>query len=224
MNHSPRCGTTSYEEHSASQSIRRRLSTTNENARALTLSSTHISRPARERRADVGTPISTHKDWQQEDELQYFKFIHVLRSSLSRYRLLKRMIAPLSRKEKEGYLFVSVPDDAPTLCHISYTSGPINKRPQQVHWRCRRRLILIKDPGQRRVSNPSRLETLIRIELSEYSRVEGRCKGSFELSPGTALQAIERWRRWSDLQPYDADGLLKQNISSEAWLDRWLGI
>ena len=235
MNHSPRCGTTSYEEHSASQSIRRRLSTTNENARALTLSSTHISTPARERRADVGTPISFQEDWQQEDELQYFKFIHVLKASLFLPELLKAMIRPLYRKEKEGYLFASIPDDAPTLCRLSHTSRstsrPIYKRLQEYRARCRRRFILIEDPGQRRVSNPSRLQRLIQIELSKYSRGEERCNGCgcnhcewFELSAETALEVIERGRRWSDLQPYDADGLLKQNISAAAWLDRWLGI
>lgn len=152
-------------------------------------------------------------------------------TSYSIHELLKRMIAPLSRREREGYLFVSVPDDAPTLCRISYTSGPIHKRLQHAQRQCRRRLVLIEDPGQRRVSNPSRLQRLIHIELSEYSRVEERCKGCvrkhsdwFELSTGTALEVIERGRRWSDLQPYDADGLLKQNVSPAAWLDQWLGI
>ena len=234
MNHSPRCGTTSYEEYSASYPSRRKLSTTNEHARALTLPLTYISRLAREKRADVGTTIPTHKDWQQEDQIQYFKFIHVLKAKLSlEEQLLQKMIKPLNPRERKGYLFISVPDDAPELCRISYTSGPIHERLQQTSRYCQHRLTLVEDPGQRRVSNLSRLGGLIYTELSEYSRVEKMSKGCgmkhkhlewFEISTETALEVVERGRRWSDLQPYNADGLLEQNISPAAWLNRWLGI
>ena len=250
MHHSPRCGTTSYEEYLASYSTRRNLSTTNEYAQASTLSSTHISRPAQETRADVRTTIPTHKDRQQEDELPYFKFIHVLKAKLSAHgtvgfvhaprnsqlslneQLLKTMIEPLNPRERKGHIFVTVHDDAPELCRLSRTSHPIHvhERLQQMYRCCHRRPTPVKDPGQRCVSNISRLERLVHIELSEYRCVEERCKGCgkkrrewFELSPEKALEVIERGRRWLDLQPYNADGLLEQTISPAAWLNRWLG-
>ena len=91
----------------------------------------------------MGTTIPTRKDRQQEDELRYFKFIHVLKAKLSAHgtvgfvhasrnsqlslneQLLKTMIEPLEPREKmEGYLFIFVADDAPGLCRISSTSGP----------------------------------------------------------------------------------------------------
>ena len=244
IGHSPRCGTTSYEEYFASYSTQRNLSTTNDYAQTSTLSSTYISRPAQAKMADVGTTIPPHKDRQQEDEIRYFKFIHVLKAKLSarwyaprnsqlslNKQLLRTMKMPLTRLEKnEGYLFVSQRDDAPELCRISYTSGPVHERLQQYYRQCKSRLTLINDPGQLRVSNPSRLQRLVHIELSEYRRVEEICKGCgrkhrewFELSPEKALEVIERGKRWLDLQPYNADGLLEQTITPAVWLNRWLG-
>ena len=100
---------------------------------------------------------------------------------------------------------------------------------QHFYRSCQRRPTLVKDPGQRRVSNLSRLEKLVHIELSEYQRTEERCNGChgkhsewFEISPEKALAVIERGMRWLDLQPYDADGLLKPTISPAAWLNQWL--
>ena len=246
--YSPQCGTTSYEESLASYSTRRGLSTTNVDTLASTLSSTYISRPAQDKRADAATPIPTHKDREQEDEVRYFKFIHVLKAKLSAHgtvgfvhasrnsqlslneQLLKTMIKPLKPNEREGYLFICVADDAPEMCRISFTSHNIHARLRYIYRSCKRRLTLVKDPGHRRVSDMNRLQKLVRIELSEYQRTEERCKGCsmkhnqwFELSPEKALAVIERGMRWLDLQPYDADGLLKQTITPAAWLNRWLG-
>ena len=254
MNTSQNCGTTSYQDNPdspASNIVRTEPWTGNETrtthnldtTSTLSFSSPSISavdKVSSPKNQAVNAAVVDENQRQEEAELRYFKFIHVMRSILSNptalvscgfvpyfptrqpnvdEQLLAAMSKPLPEIQRpQGYLLILQREGTFGQCKIDSTVGYIKARLKLWSQRCKYRPRLVPDPQLRLTSNCRRVEQLIFIELSSYRRIEVRCKGCqcshrqwFELSPTKALATIERWRQWMDSEPYDAAGRLKSD-------------
>lgn len=157
-------------------------------------------------------------------------------------KIVQEMSKDVTKSDKAGFVYILKDHLSPGYSKIGHTATTVGKRVADQGYKCGFDPGIENDPYQRDTVLRLKLERLVHTEFAACRMKEVLCRRGkgcnvkthvewFQIDGQTAVEAVERWRKWLELGVY-VKGKLDQTwvdkiellvyVEGQSWEDTWI--